>query len=46
MNDEPADPVIGAMIRCYAAQPKISWPYLVMLFGAMAFLIGALFAPL
>lgn len=46
MSDEPLDPMIGAMIRCYIAQPKVAWPYLVILFGAMAFLVGALFAPL
>lgn len=43
--DDPLDPVIGAMIRCYVAQPKIAWPYLAMRFGAIAFLVGALFAP-
>lgn len=44
-QNQKTDPVIGAMIRCYVAQPRIAWPYLVMLFGAMALLVGALFAP-
>lgn len=46
MSPEPLDPVIAAMIRCYISQPRVAWPYLALLFGAMAFLVGALFAPL
>lgn len=46
MTTEPqADPALVAMMRCYASTPRISWPYLAMLLGSMAFLVLALFLP-
>lgn len=46
MTTEPqTDPVLVAMIRCYLSKPRVSWPWLALLLGAMAFLVGALFLP-
>jgi hypothetical protein len=46
MSTEPqTDPALVAMMRCYLSRPRIAWPYLAMLLGAMAFLVGALFLP-
>jgi len=43
-REEP-DPALVAMMRCYLSRPRIAWPYLALLLGAMVFLVGALFMP-
>lgn len=41
----PPDPALAAMMRCYLSRPRIAWPYLAMLVGAMIVLIGGQFLP-
>jgi hypothetical protein len=46
LTTEPqTDPALVAMMRCYLSKPRIAWPYLALLLGALAFLTGALFLP-
>lgn len=45
MPEQQHDPVLAAMMRCYLTRPRVSWPYLALLLGAMAFLLGGLFLP-
>jgi hypothetical protein len=45
MSDQDDNAVLVAMMRCYLSRPRIAWPYLALLLGAMAFLVVALFMP-
>jgi len=44
-TEQQSDPVLAGMLRCYLSKTRVSWPYLALLVGAMAFLVGALFLP-
>ncbi len=44
-TEQQTDPALVAMMRCYLSKPRIAWPYLALLLGALAFLTGALFLP-
>lgn len=44
MDTKPDDALL-AMMRCYVSMPRVSWPWLALLFGALALLIGGLFLP-
>lgn len=43
--EQQTDPELMAMMRCYMSRPRIAWPYLALLFVAMAVLVGGLFLP-
>lgn len=46
LTHEPqSDPTLAAMLSCYLSQPRVAWPYLALIIGAMAFIVGALFLP-
>lgn len=44
-RESKADPALVGMLACYLSRSRVAWPYLALLFGAMAFLLGALFLP-
>lgn len=43
-NDQQSDALV-AMLRCYLATPRVSWPYLALLLGALVLVVGGLFLP-
>ena len=45
MQQQPNDPALVEMMRCYLSRPRIAWPYFAILVGAMVFIVGALFLP-